>query len=87
MKTSDFEQQFTAWLDGQLSAEAASAFEIELRARGFDPAAERAAAEKTTSLVARHSPAPTLPNAEFFNHQLLHRIEQEERAAITGGYG
>jgi anti-sigma factor RsiW len=83
MKTSEFEQQFTAWLDGQLSAEAAAAFETELRARGFDPAAERAAVEKTASLLARHSTTPALPNAEFFNHQLLHRIEQEERATAV----
>jgi hypothetical protein len=81
MKTSDFEIQFTAWLDGRLPAVEVDAFENELRARGFDPAAERAAAEQTSALLVRHSPSPALPNADFFNHQILHRIEQEQRVA------
>jgi anti-sigma factor RsiW len=80
MKTSDFEIRFTAWLDGRLPAAEVAAFEEEMCARGFDPAAERTAAEQTSALLARHSPAPTLPNADFFNHQILHRIEQEQRA-------
>jgi len=78
MKTSDFEANFTAWLDGRLDRETAAAFEQELRTRGFDPAAERAAAERTRALIADHSAAPEMGHAEFFQHQLLHRIQQSE---------
>lgn len=77
MKPSDFEANFTAWLDGQLDAEQGAAFEQELRARGFDPAAERAAAAHTSDLLRRHSPAPEMNHADFFQHQLLHRVQQE----------
>lgn len=79
MKPSDFEENFTAWLDGQLDPEKTAAFEEELRARGFDPAAERAAAERTHALLTRHSTPPEMGNVDFFQHQLLHRIEQAER--------
>lgn len=79
MKTSDFEANFTAWLDGQLAPEKIAAFEEELRARGFDPAAERDAAERTRTLLFQHSAPPEMGHTEFFQHQLLHRIQQEER--------
>lgn len=78
MKPSDFETNFTAWLDGQLSSEQTAAFEQEMRACGFDPAAERTAAEQTSSLLRQHSPTPELRHADFFQHQLLHRIQQEQ---------
>lgn len=81
MKTSDFESNFTAWLDGQLSPEDAAAFEQEMRARGFDPATERVAAEKTGSLLRENSSVPPLPHADFFQHQLMRRIEREQAAA------
>jgi len=80
MKTSDFEEQFTAWLDGRLPVEEGAAFEKELLARGFDPAAERHAAGQLGKMLRQHSPAPVLGNAEFFNHQLLHRIAEEQPA-------
>jgi anti-sigma factor RsiW len=83
MKPSDFEANFTAWLDGQLDTEHAAAFEKELRARGFDPAAERAAAEHTGDLLRRHSPAPEMTHADFFQHQLLHRIQESERQPVA----
>lgn len=82
MKTSEFESQFTAWLDGRLAPEQAAAFEGELRARGFDPTAERRAAEGVRSLLRRHSGAPALSNPDFFQHQLLHRIEQDARGVL-----
>jgi hypothetical protein len=75
MKTSEFEEQFTAWLDGKLSPEDASAFEREMRDRGFDPELERSAASRTVALLREHSRTPALPHADFFNHQILHRIE------------
>jgi anti-sigma factor RsiW len=78
MKTSDFEEQFTAWLDGQLDPVAASALEKEMRARGFDPAAERAAHQAVSRTLREHSEVPAMKNLDFFQHQLLHRIEQEQ---------
>ncbi len=77
MKTSDFEQRFTAWLDGKLSPEAAAEFEQEMRSRGFDPELERAAGAKLGSFLRKHSKAPSLPHAQFFNHLLMRQIEGE----------
>ena len=85
MKTSDsdFETNFTAWLDGRLTGDALAAFETEMRARGFDPAVERSAAGQLGKLLREHSFAPALSNAEFFNHQLLHRIAQDQPSTPT----
>ena len=79
MKTSEFEQQFTAWLDGTLSPEAVASFEKELQNRGFDPEAERAAASRTGTLLRDHSRAPELPHAHFFNHLILRQIENDTK--------
>lgn len=78
MKPFEFEEKFTAWLDGQLSREEATAFEQELSTRGFDPAAERHAGAELGKFLRSHSPAPQLANPDFFNHQILHRIELEQ---------
>ena len=83
MKHSDFEGRFTAWLDGQLTEDDRLKFEGELVERGFDPAGERAAARRLGDLLGSHSIAPTLRNPDFFNHQLRHRIAQEEPAAAS----
>lgn len=74
----DFEAKFTAWLDSQLEASQIPAFEEEMRANGFDPALERAAHQATCNLLRGHVEAPLLGNPDFFQHQLLHRIEQSE---------
>ena len=75
MKTSEFEEQFTAWLDGKLSPEDAAIFEQEMRDRGFNPELERSAASRTAALLRDHSQTPRIANADFFNHQIRHRIE------------
>lgn len=85
MKPSDFEANFTAWLDGQLEPEQVAAFELEMRGRGFDPAAERAAADGMRGLLRTHAAAPELGHAEFFQHQLMRRIEQDERSPRAAG--
>jgi anti-sigma factor RsiW len=81
MKTSDFETNFTAWLDGRLEASQAAAFEHAMRARGFDPVAERAAHASVRTLLREHSPSPTLANADFFQHQIGRQIEHARRKA------
>jgi hypothetical protein len=77
MKPSDFEQKFTAWLDGRLNAADARAFEREMKERGFDPEAERNQSTRLASLLRTHSRAPEMTNGDFFNHQIRHRIAQE----------
>ena len=81
MKTSEFEEQFTAWLDGKLSPEEASAFEQEMRSRGFDPTAERSAASATTALLRENSATPRLGHAQFFNHLIQRQIETDQKLA------
>jgi hypothetical protein len=83
MNTSNFEEKFTAWIDGRLAGEELVVFERELTRRGFDPATERRAAGQLGDLLRTHSPARTLANADFFNRQILHRIEQEQPAATA----
>jgi hypothetical protein len=82
MKPSSFEETFTLWLDGQFGPDESTAFEKEMRDRGFDPAAERAEAGFMQSLLRDHSEVPVMPHADFFSRQLLHRIEDEERQAV-----
>lgn len=83
MKLSNFEENFSAWLDGKLSAEEIAVFESEMRNRGFDPEAERTAADKTRNVLRAHADAPKLSNPEFFSHQLLHRIEEDHATATA----
>lgn len=83
MKPSDFDEQFSAWLDGHLSSTERAAFEQKLAERGFDPGAEQRAATGLRKLLREHSSAPELPNGEFFSHQLRHRLSQDEPARST----
>jgi anti-sigma factor RsiW len=69
-----FEEQFTAWVDGTLTGDELAAFERELAARP-DALADRAAAEKLRALLRSHPTAPQLANPDFFNLQLLQRLE------------
>ena len=93
MKT--FEERYTAWIDGQLTGSALTAFEEELARRS---AAGEIEADRTDTLRLRHLlrdhlEAPELNNAEFFSHQLRERINAErastvrrpEREAARGG--
>jgi len=81
MKHSDFEERFTAWLDHQLPEIERTAFEQELIKRGFAGASERHSADRLLALLREHSRSPDLRNAEFFHHQLRHRMAQEEAPA------
>ena len=88
MKT--FEEKFTAWVDGLLTGEELRQFELEL-ATVENAGAEKTAALKLGDLLRREYAAPTLSNADFFNHQILQRIsaetprseEAEPRAAVS----
>jgi anti-sigma factor RsiW len=71
-----FEEQFTAWVDGQLTGEELAAFEREL-ASWPDALADRVAAQKLGALLRSQPAAPRLSNPDFFNLQLLQRIEAD----------
>lgn len=86
MKT--FEERYTAWIDGQLENGALAAFEQELsrRADVGEANADKADAARLRGLLQDHLQAPALTNPDFFNHQLLERIEAElpQTARATG---
>ncbi|HWB59999.1 MAG TPA: hypothetical protein VG733_10930 [Chthoniobacteraceae bacterium] len=74
MKT--FEEKFTAWVDGELKGKELAEFEAQL------PDALEARLEKQTAgqigeILREHGRAPELANPDFFNHQLMQRIEAE----------
>jgi hypothetical protein len=81
MKPSSFEETYTLWLDGQLSPADAETFEKQMLERGLDPVTERASGETLHRLLRENSPVPAMKHADFFNRQLMYRIEQEERAS------
>lgn len=81
MKT--FEERYTAWIDGQLSGEALASFEQEL-ADHPDALTDRAAAHQLGTLLRTHADVPKLANADFFNLQLLQRIEAENPKPHVG---
>jgi anti-sigma factor RsiW len=84
MKT--FEERFTAWVDGQLAGDELAAFEREL-ATHPDALADRAAAQKLATLLRTHPAAPPLTNPDFFNLQLMQRIEAERPKSPARGDG
>ena len=74
MKTS--EEKWTAWIDGELTGNDLANFEASLP----DLAAaegERRQATKLGSLLKEKLEAPVMGNEDFFNHQLLTRIQNE----------
>jgi hypothetical protein len=80
MKPSSFEETYTLWLDRQLSPADADAFESQMRERGLDPATERSSSERLHRLLRTNSEVPEMKHPDFFNRQLMYRIEQEQRA-------
>jgi len=74
MKT--FEEKFTAWIDGKLSGSELSRFEAELE-QIKNAGAEKEAALQLGALLRENYKAPELKNADFFNHQLMQRIEED----------
>jgi anti-sigma factor RsiW len=74
MKT--FEEKFTAWVDGQLKGRELAEFEAELP-HALDARLDQHAAQQIGDLLREHGRAPELTNEDFFNHQLMQRIEAE----------
>src|ERR1700687_1352683 len=71
MKT--FEEEWTAWVDGQLSGRELSEFETSLPDKAAAEA-EKTGALKLGELLKRELSARTLTNEEFFSHQLHESI-------------
>ena len=71
MKT--FEEEWTAWVDGQLSGRELSEFEASLPDKAAAEA-EKAGALKLGELLKRELSARTLTNEEFFSHQLRESV-------------
>jgi len=78
MKT--FEEKFTEWVDGRLAGRELEAFEAEL-SKIKNGAAVKEGALRLGALLRDHYQAPELKNADFFNHQLMQRIEAETAGA------
>ncbi len=68
-----FEETYTAWVDGRLTALAAAAFEATLEP---DALADKSSAGRLGNLLRQHG-APALTNPDFFNHQLRQQIEAD----------
>ena len=79
-----FEERYTAWIDGQLAGPELAEFERELESRGNRAAAEadRADAQRLSRFL-RAQPVPAMPNADFFNTQLLQRITAEDAPVVV----
>jgi anti-sigma factor RsiW len=75
MKT--FEEKYTAWVDGKLSAEERLEFEATL---GEDAGGDKESILMMGTFLRGHAAPPPLANGDFFNHQLLERIAAETKA-------
>ena len=64
------EEKLTTYLDGRLSAAEAAAFEREHP----EALAEKAGAARLGDILRKHSVAPAMQHADFFNHQILREI-------------
>lgn len=71
-----FEEKFTAWVDGGLKGRELAEFEAELP-HALDARLDKLAARQIGDLLRQHGRAPELANEDFFNHQLMQRIEAE----------
>jgi len=71
-----FEEQFTAWVDGELTDAELAEFEKRL-AEHPEAVEEKDAALQIGKLLRGHPTAPRLGNPDFFNHQLMRRIAAE----------
>ena len=83
MKT--FEEKYTAWIDGELSGAELAAFERELEGHP-DAQADRESTLKLGEFLRRNSEVAPLAHPDFFNHQILQRIEAEKTVARPRGW-
>lgn len=83
MKT--FEERYTAWIDGKLSGPELEAFEKELDQRPVSEVELEQETQLLGDLLRAHSAAPAMANPEFFNHQIMARIQADQPRAKNEG--
>ena len=71
------EEKWTSFVDGRLGTEEAASFAREHP----EAAAEKIATATIAQALRRHSPAPVLRNADFFNEKILREISPVLRRA------
>lgn len=76
-----FEEQFTAWVDGQLKGAELTEFEQHLSAHP-EAVRDKDEALRLREFLRTHPTAPKLDNPDFFNHQLMQRIAAETPRAV-----
>src|SRR4051812_14238315 len=75
MKT--FEENWTAWVDGQLTGDELADFEASLPDRAAAEAEKRDTLKLGTFLKQQLATVPAMGNEEFFGHQLREAIARE----------
>ena len=80
MKT--FEEKFTAWVDGELSPEEARSFQND------HPSLQKDRAEllKLKKLLIQGLQTPGLQHPDFFNAQIMAKIDLPQRCALRKGW-
>ncbi len=81
MKT--FEENWTAWLDGELTGQELVEFEASLPDKSAAEL-EKRDARKLGAFLKEQLGAPAMTNEEFFHHQLRRQIESDSAAASPG---
>ena len=74
-----FEERYTAWVDGRMSDAERLAFEQELPDVG-EAENDKGSLAQLGGLLRNDARETRLPSPDFFNHQLLQRIELEQHA-------
>jgi hypothetical protein len=84
MKT--FEENWTAWIDGQLAGHELAEFEASLPDLAAAEA-DRLDAQKLGTFLKEHLPCRAMGNEEFFHHQLRERIASESAVPTSPSAG
>ena len=84
MKT--FEENWTAWIDGELAGDELAQFEASLPDKAAAEAEKRNALKLGTFLK-EHLPCHAMGNEEFFHHQLRERIASESAVPASSSAG
>ena len=84
MKT--FEENWTAWIDGELAGDELAQFEASLPDKAAAEA-EKRDAEKLGTFLKEYLPCHAMGNEEFFHHQLRERIATESAVPTSSSAG
>ena len=84
MKT--FEENWTAWIDGELTGDELAQFEASLPDKAAAEAEKRNALKLGTFLK-EYLPCHAMGNEEFFHHQLRERIASESAVPTSSSAG